>query len=86
LYFVYILYSVKLDQYYIGSVQDVSERLKKHLANHKGFRGKVKDWQVKLIEEFGTKTEAMTREAQLKRWKNRARIEALIEKNMVENQ
>jgi putative endonuclease len=81
LYFVYILYSLSFDRYYIGSTENIEERLKKHLANHKGFSGKAKDWKIKYKEEFGNKAEALNREKQLKQWKNRARIERLIEKN-----
>ena len=81
-FFVYILYSKEIDKYYIGFTENVSERLKKHLANHSGFTGKAKDWEIKLIEEFGTKMQAMAREAELKRWKNRARLEALIIKTV----
>ena len=77
-YFVYILYSLSLDRYYAGSTENVEDRLKKHLASHKGFTGKAKDWQVKLIEEFNSKTDALKRERQLKRWKSRASIEQLI--------
>jgi len=61
-YFVYILYSLSLDRYYAGSTENVEDRLKKHLASHKGFTGKAKDWQVKLIEEFNSKTDALKRE------------------------
>ncbi|WP_435254320.1 GIY-YIG nuclease family protein [Tenacibaculum sp. A30] len=32
-YFVYILYSKTLDKYYIGSTNDVENRLRKHLSN-----------------------------------------------------
>jgi len=80
-YFVYILYSEELDRYYIGSTENVEERLKKHLANHAGFTGKAKDWQIKYTEEFFEKIQALKREKQLKGWKNRTRIEQLIEKN-----
>ncbi|MBS1669556.1 MAG: GIY-YIG nuclease family protein [Bacteroidetes bacterium] len=81
-FFVYILYSKEIDKYYIGFTENVNERLKKHLANHRGFTGKAKDWEIKLIEEFPTKVEAMARESQLKRWKNRARLEVLINKTV----
>lgn len=52
MYYTYVLYSKEIDKYYIGSTQDVEERLKKHLSNHSGFTGKVKDWKVVFLEEF----------------------------------
>jgi putative endonuclease len=79
-HFVYILFSVDLDRYYIGSAENIEERLKKHLGNHKGFTGKAKDWEIKYKKEFDTKDESLRREKQLKSWKNRTRIEQLIAK------
>ncbi|MDE5437176.1 GIY-YIG nuclease family protein, partial [Elizabethkingia meningoseptica] len=38
MFFCYILYSPLLDQFYIGHCSEtLQERLRKHLANHKGF-------------------------------------------------
>jgi putative endonuclease len=77
-HYVYILYSTHLDLFYIGSSQNPEERLVKHLANHKGFTGKAKDWILCFTESFSSKTEALKREKQLKNWKNRERIKELI--------
>ncbi|MGE8553537.1 MAG: GIY-YIG nuclease family protein [Chryseobacterium jejuense] len=45
--YCYILYSESLEKYYIGhSCDDLQERLRKHLANHKGFTSKAKDWII----------------------------------------
>jgi putative endonuclease len=79
MYFVYILYSATLDLFYIGSSENPQERLKKHLASHRGFTSKAKDWTIVYREAFDTKSEALVREQQLKRWKNRNRIKKLIE-------
>jgi putative endonuclease len=79
-YFVYILYSATPGRYYIGSCENIESRLKKHLANHKGFTAKAKDWRLVYDERFPEKTLALRRERQLKNWKNKRRIEQLIEK------
>ncbi|HUR64967.1 MAG TPA: GIY-YIG nuclease family protein [Chitinophagaceae bacterium] len=79
-YFVYILYSVTLDLYYIGSSADPEERLRKHLANHRGFTARAKDWSICFLESFADKKEAIKRERQLKSWKNRKIIQLLVEK------
>jgi putative endonuclease len=50
----------------------------KHLANHKGFTAKAKDWVICFTEGFSSKTEALKREKQLKNWKNREKIKQLI--------
>ena len=79
-YFVYILYSVEKDSYYIGSSENPEKRLKKHLSNHKGFTSKCKDWKICYMEEFQERKEALKRERQLKAWKSKLRIQQLIER------
>ncbi len=79
-YFVYILYSTKLERYYIGSTEDIAMRLKEHLWEHKGFTSKAKDWELKYSERFTAKTDAINRELLIKKWKSRKMIEKLINK------
>ena len=78
MYFVYIIYSQKLNKYYIGFTADINDRLAKHNCKSKGFSNLGRPWQLVYSERFDTKKEAMSREKQLKSWKNRERIEALI--------
>jgi len=78
MFYCYILYSDTLDRYYIGHTQDLSQRLQKHLTNHKGFTGRVSDWKVVYFEVFPTKTAAYARERAIKRRKSRKYIETLI--------
>ncbi|AXY76881.1 GIY-YIG nuclease family protein [Paraflavitalea soli] len=80
-FFVYILYSEKLDKYYIGVTENVEERLRKHQCNHSGFTGKASDWSIRFTELHPDKTAALKRERQLKGWKSRIRVEQLIQKN-----
>lgn len=77
-HYVYILYSASLDLYYIGSSANPENRLKKHLANHKGFTARAKDWIICYKKEFLDKSDALKFEKQLKSWKNRTRIQQLI--------
>ncbi|MCF8380790.1 MAG: GIY-YIG nuclease family protein [Bacteroidales bacterium] len=80
-YYLYILYSFSADKYYIGHTANLSDRLVKHNANHKGFTGKQNDWTIVYSEAFNSKTEAYARERQIKKWKNRTRIETIIAKS-----
>ncbi len=85
MFYTYILYSPILKKYYIGFTgTEINLRLAKHLANHKGFTAKVKDWQVVYTEIFDTKQEAIQREKQLKAWKNKERIKKLISGSLIE--
>jgi putative endonuclease len=83
MYFVYILYSISREKYYIGYTSNLATRLIKHNAKHKGFTHGVNDWKIVYSEQFQTKTEATRREKQIKAWKNRQLIEDLIQKNSV---
>ena len=44
------------DTYYIGFTGDViTERIRKHTTNHKGFTGGIGDWIIKYTEVYPTK-------------------------------
>ncbi len=81
----YILYSDKMDKFYIGYTSvKIEARLQMHLANHKGFTAKAKDWRIFYAEQFATKAAAMQREKQLKAWKSNIRIRELISRSSIE--
>ena len=79
MYKVYILYSGLKDKYYVGSSgDDLFQRIRRHNSKHKGFTGSGGDWELKYFEPYSTKTEALIREKEIKRWKSRKKIEKLI--------
>ena len=78
MYTVYILYSEKINKYYIGFSSDVQDRLRKHNNASKGFTNTGRPWIIVYTELFDNKKKAGDREKQLKGWKNRTRLEALI--------
>ena len=80
-YYVYVLYSEKLNRYYIGSTSDLEDRLKKHNGTHKGYTSSGQPWILVYNEGYESKSEAILRERQLKTWKNRERLEALIRRD-----
>jgi len=78
-YFTYILYSKNLDKFYIGHTNNIEQRIKKHLTNHKGFTAKAKDWKLVFHKEFLSKKQAYALERKIKSWKSKAKIKQLIE-------
>jgi putative endonuclease len=80
MYKIYILYSHKIDKYYIGYSSDVDQRLRKHNNASRGFTNTDRPWILVYTEEYETKQEAAARERQIKNWKNRSRLEDLIKK------
>jgi putative endonuclease len=77
-YYVYILCSEKDTSFYIGHTADLDERVQRH--NHgKSLYTKAKaPWKLIYQEVFNTRSEAMKREQEIKRKKNKAYIEYLL--------
>ena len=79
MYKVYILYSKNINRYYVGYTSDhLTERLRRHNSNHSGFTGKIGDWEIMYTEDYIIKEDATKREKEIKNWKSRIKIEALI--------
>ena len=76
--FTYILYSSKLDKYYIGACTDLERRINEHNIGHSKFTSLGKPWTLKYSENFETLIEAKRREMQIKKMKSRKYIEDLI--------
>jgi len=74
----YIIYNKTLDKFYIGFTFDMVSRLQRHNQKGKGFTGNENDWQLVYKEGFSSKTEAYSRECEIKSWKSRKKIIELI--------
>ena len=81
MYAVYILYSSKLDKYFIGYSADVAGRLRRHNDHSKGYTNAGKPWVFVYSEEYEIKSDATAREKQLKKLKNRLRLEEIIKRS-----
>jgi len=77
-YSVYIIYSAKLDRYYIGYSEDIVTRLDEHNSGISTYTSKANDWVIKYSEPFNSREEAMNRETAIKKKKSRKYIEWLI--------
>jgi putative endonuclease len=78
----YIIYSQKLDRYYVGITQvSVEERLLKHnfeKYSGKNFTSKADDWQIKLEIQAEDYAHARRMELYIKKMKSRKYLELLI--------
>ena len=76
---VYIIYSNKLDKYYIGETIDVVERLVQHNQGYfaKSFTSKTNDWSLFLRIDCDSRVQARKIESHIKRMKSRKYIENL---------
>ncbi|MGJ8651105.1 MAG: GIY-YIG nuclease family protein [Opitutaceae bacterium] len=83
MYFVYVLENPK-DRLYADHTGDLERRLdqhnnpegKEHLGKYMHRNG---PWSLIGSEEFGTRSEAMRREKQLKSWKLPSKVRALFQ-------
>ena len=80
MYYVYILYSVAFDRYYVGQCEDVVLRLKRHNGRAVPSTKAYAPWNLVYIysETFSSRTEAVYRETEIKKKKSRKYIEYLI--------
>ena len=81
MFYVYILYSLSCDKYYVGSCQNIEKRLSDHLNSRSTYTKMAKDWELKHSEEFLSRSEAVCRELQIKNKKSRKYIEFLTGTN-----
>jgi putative endonuclease len=75
---VYILRSESTNRFYIGQTQNVEERLQYHNANYSKSLKNRGPWKLLYQEAYQTRSEAVSRERQIKSWKDRAMIERLV--------
>jgi putative endonuclease len=77
-HFVYIIQSQTDGLYYVGETHDVCLRVQRHNDGwSRSTKGK-RPWTLVHSETYGNRSEALRREHEIKGWKSRQRIEALI--------
>ena len=82
--YTYILFSAKLNKYYVGACIDMERRLYEHNIGHSKFTSLGIPWQLMYKAEFETLVEAKKRELQIKKMNSRKYIEDLIRKRNFE--
>ncbi len=80
MYFIYILYSQKIDKYYVGCTENLEKRLEEHNAGLSNFTSKGTPWVRVYFEQLNSLSEARKREIEIKKKKSRKYIEFLISK------
>ena len=81
--FTYIIQSESTGRFYVGSTDDVDRRLAQH--NNPEYKGSLTTkrfkgpWKIVYLEPFESRSEAISREKQIKAWKSRKAIQELIQ-------
>jgi putative endonuclease len=78
MYFVYILQIKKSGRYYIGQTQDLAKRLQKHSRGETKSMKNRGEFELVYVEECSTRTEAMRREKEIKRYKGGVAFKRLL--------
>jgi len=78
---LYILQSESSGRFYVGHTNDLERRLEEHQRGQTTSTRNRGPWKVVLREEFESKKAAAERERQIKSWKSRVGIQALIEES-----
>jgi len=77
---VYIVYSTKLNRYYVGSCLDISARLEQHQNKtfNDSFTSKTDDWSLFLVVHNLDYRQARSIESHIKKMKSKTYIENLV--------
>ena len=74
----YILYSERIDIYYVGSTSNIEDRLNRHNSGRSTFTKRGLPWKLVYSKSYQTKSEAYQAELYIKLQKSRKYIEELI--------
>lgn len=87
MFFVYVLFSKKLNRYYIGTTDNVEKRLFEHNSGLyvNSFTTRGIPWELSLSYTCESSEKAYKLEAFIKRMKSKKFIERLIEDKMIIN-
>ncbi|MCP4367157.1 MAG: GIY-YIG nuclease family protein [Deltaproteobacteria bacterium] len=77
-YYLYIIQSAMDDSFYIGSTQNLDERLARHNQGRSKFTKPKRPWNLVYHEEHPDRSSAMKREYAIKRKKSKDYIKSLI--------
>ncbi len=77
-YSLYILYSPRINRYYVGISQSPEQRLISHNEYPKGWTKRGVPWELVFKKRFSSKSEALYWEHFIKKQKSRILIEQII--------
>jgi len=80
MYYVYIIQSTKNNRYYIGSTTGIEKRLAEHNKNQVKLTRRKGPYVLVYREGLRTKTEALKREHEIKKYKGNKRFQELVNK------
>jgi len=77
-HYLYIIQSLADGSYYVGSTQDVDNRVERHNQGRSQYTKSKRPWQLVHFEECSNKSDAIKRENQIKKRKSKKYMDSLI--------
>src|SRR5215203_2358533 len=77
-FYVYILQSLKDFSFYVGQCNDLDYRMSKHADGMSKYTSTQRPLRLVYFESFNSRSEAITREKEIKKMKSRKYIESLV--------
>ena len=77
-YYVYIIQTLIDGTYYVGSTQNVDERVTRHNQRRSKYTKGRGPWELVYTEEFADRSSAMKREKEIKSRKKKEYIESMV--------
>ena len=78
LFYVYILQSLKDLSFYVGQCNDLDKRMSKHFDGLSKYTASKRPLRLCYFEKYFTRTDALKREREIKKYKSRKYIQMLI--------
>ncbi|MDR3626856.1 MAG: GIY-YIG nuclease family protein [Ignavibacteriaceae bacterium] len=79
-FFTYILYSEKLDKFYVGHTNNLIRRFNEHNSFQSSSTKSGVPWKLVFSKEYSTNSESIKMELKIKTMKSRKFIEGLVAK------
>jgi putative endonuclease len=77
-YHVYIIESLKDGTYYVGSTQNLTERIERHNQGRSKYTKTKRPWKLRYSEKHPDRSSASIRENEIKSRKSKSYIETLV--------
>jgi len=77
-YYLYIIQSKIDDSFYIGTTQNLDERILRHNQGRSKYTKTKRPWKLVFYEEHPDRSSAMKREYAIKRQKSKDYLESLV--------
>ena len=85
MYFVYILYSKKVNRFYIGYTENLQRRITEHKRGNTWTTSRLPESKLIFCEHFVSKSDALRREKYFKTTKGKRSLRLVLRDSLIDN-